>query len=388
MDNQNLTSFDFYELSRALENYISENKLAGLVALVYHKDQIVYSNYLGVTNLDSSNPMKRDSLFHIASMTKPMVTVLALILFEEGKFNLDDPITNYVPQAVDLKVYVGIEKGELHTEDLNRDITFRDLLTHTSGISASPDKNHPISKLYQQYQKIESQSIEHVILEKYFKIPLLHQPGEKWAYGYSHTVLGYILEKITQKSLDELIQEKLLNPLNMKETGFYVKNKNDMDHLNQVHTINADKLEVSSHKFFNGKDWSNKSKYVSGSYGLVSTANDYLKFAKMLLNEGKSNGHQFIRPETLTFMTTDHLGRSIPRLGPLSKRNGYGFGVSVKCEKTIGQNVGSHGWPGAFSTNYWIDPKGQTIGILLAQHYPYLSQIFRDFEKLVYDELS
>ena len=331
--------------------------------------------------------MRRDSLFHVASMTKPITSVIALMLLDEGKFILDDSIKEYVPQAADLKVFVREENGKIITEDLKRDITFKDLLTHTSGISASPDKEHPISKLYQESHKIQNESIEDVILDKYFKIPLLHQPGEKWVYGYSHTVLGYILEKISQKSLDELIYEKLLLPLNMKDTGFYIKNKEDIERFTAIHTINSSDLEVSSQNYFNGRDWSQKPKYVSGSYGMISTANDYLKFAKMLLYHGKLNGTQFIKPATLALMTADYLKSSIPRMGPLSKRNGFGFGVSVKCEKTIGQNVGSHGWPGAFSTNYWVDPKSRTIGILLAQHYPYTSQIFRDFEKLVYEAL-
>lgn len=395
----------FKILRTKMKDYMDQGDLPCGITLIYQNDEIISCEKHGMADVEKKIQIEFDSIFRIASMTKPIVSVAALMLYEEGKFSLDDPLSKFIPKAKDLKVFKIEHEGKFLTEELNREVTVRDVFTHTGGFSSLGDLSHPIDKKYSGlFRNVYQKSLAEVI-DIFLDIPLKYQPGYKWDYGYSTDILGYLIEIISGIPLDEFLQERIFNKLGMKDTGFFVPEAK-RNRLAQLYTKNNKRqlIKAPEDQQRYGRD---KTKYISGVGGLVSTLSDYMKFTLMLLNNGKLGEIQILNEETIQLMTQDHvLSRNIPYVDEdsfdllpknlvallLESSKGSGFGLGVRV--ILGDNyipVGCHGWGGAFCTDYWVDPKNNIAGIFLSQVFPNFS--FKEYysvsiKKLVYEVLG
>jgi CubicO group peptidase (beta-lactamase class C family) len=358
-----------------------EGRIPGVVALVARQGKIAYFESFGKRVKASGAPMKKDSIFRIYSMSKPIVSVAAMILIEEGRFSLRDLVSKYIPELG--KLEVGVEGGNsniadqtaFHTEPAKRDMTIYDLLRHTSGLAYSVFFKSVVKKKYQEAGIRDTDQTLAEMTEKLGKLPLAYQPGTRWEYSRSTDVLGRLLEVVSGMPLDRFLEERIFIPLKMKDTGFYVKS-NKLDRL--AEPAEGMLLDVTI-----------PPKLLSGGGGLVSTVSDYIRFAQMLLNGGALEGTQLLSRKTVEYMTSDHLG-------PLANRDdreyfpgpgyGFGLGVAVRLQQGMAGNLGSVGdfwWAGYGGTFFWVDPQEKLIGIIMFQNPAQLGHYTSLFKNLV-----
>jgi CubicO group peptidase (beta-lactamase class C family) len=349
---------------------VDKNQTAGVVVLVARHGKIVYCESFGKLDVEAGKVMPTDAIFRIYSMTKPITTAAALTLYEEGKFGLDDPVSRYLPEFKGLRVHAG--SGE-DTAAAKREMTIRDLMRHTSGLTYGMPNGSPVDKLYIA-NKIEDpgDSLADMV-GKLGRLPLQYQPGTRFLYSVSTDVLGRVIEVASGKPLDEFLRDRLFRPLDMRDTGFVVPN----DWLNrfaasyrpgeQLRLLDA----PATSRYRTGR------KYLSGGGGLVSTARDYARFCQMLLNGGDLHGTRLLRRETVREMTTNQLpAEALPMtLGgfPLLG-SGFGLGVSVALNAKPPRPdpaAGEYGWSGAASTYFWVAPKTGLVVIILQQVEPF-----------------
>jgi CubicO group peptidase (beta-lactamase class C family) len=327
-------------------------------------------------DMEAKKPVKQNTIFRFYSMTKPVTSVAAMMLYEEGKLKLDDPVSKYIPEFKGLKVYAKTGK---HTEQ-EREMSIRDLFRHTSGLTYGFFGNTPVDKMYRARSVFDWNSSLQDMIDKLSEIPLLHQPSTKWHYSVSTDVLGYIVEKVSGQSLDKFFKTRIFKPLKMKDTAFHVPAKK------------VERFAVCYGPNLSGGlrivDDPNKSRYLkkpsilSGGGGLVSTARDYLRFCQMLLNKGQLDGKRLLRPETVEMMTKNQLPDSVKR----GKDGGFGLGFSVRL-KDGKFPKGEYGWGGAASTHFWISPKHDLIVIALSQYMPFSGRLENTIKPLVYDSI-
>jgi CubicO group peptidase (beta-lactamase class C family) len=265
-----------------MQSYIDEKKLPGMITMVARHGKVVHFEKYGL--MDADKPMQLNTIFRIASMTKPVTSVAVMMLYEEGRFQLDDPVSDYIPEFRNLKVYSSIDETGLHTVDPVRPVTIRDLLIHTSGLTGV-GADSPVDSMYAAANLSDGTLKE--MIQKLSEIPLLYQPGTRWNYSRSTEVLGYLVEVISGKPLDVFFKERIFNPLKMKDTGFYVP----IEKFNRVGAVYAP--DSAGIKIIMEPDTNSVSvpvKFLSGNGGLVSTATDYMIFSQMLLTEGSITG--------------------------------------------------------------------------------------------------
>jgi len=335
---------------------VDAGRIPGVVMLVAQNGKVVLQTAYGKQDAAAGTPMTPDSIFRIYSMTKPIVSVAALMLVEEGKMQLADPVAKFIPELKDLKV--GVEKGgSLELVASSRPITIHDLLRHTSGLTYGVFGKSMVKELY---TKNGVDSWDHTnadLVKKLASVPLMFQPGSTWEYSRSTDVLGHVIERVSGQNLDRFLEERILKPLGMRDTAFYVdpaKHGRIAEPFAKEPLINV----------------RTKPKYLSGGGGMVSTAADYLRFAQMLLNGGELDGVRILSRKTVDYMTSDHLGgvRGPAYLpGP-----GYGFGLGVKVRTSAGEadspgSIGDYDWGGLGGTYFWVDPKERLIGIWMMQ---------------------
>ena len=374
-----------------IDAYVAAEKLAGVVSLVARRGHVVHFHSSGMAVRETSTPMREDTIFRIYSMTKPITSTAVLMLMEEGRLRLADPIAAYIPEFKDAKVLdTSIDSGVRYSTPV-RPPTIRDLLTHTAGLSYGFDDGVYVDQLYQRHVwKFWNENPSEVSLEWLVKtigaLPLANQPGAKFRYSMATDVLGGIVQVVSGQPFDHFLRERIFGPLEMVDTDFYVP---------------ASKLPRFAATYGPGEggmalvDGVETSHYThpalcpSGGGGLVSTTGDYLRFAQMLLNRGELDGVRLLGPKTVALMTTNHLA---PGLHPFDDpAAGFGLGVSVLTE--LGQSnvlgsVGNYGWGGAANTNFWIDPQEDLIGILMLQYMPSDTYpVVSDFRNLVYQAL-
>jgi CubicO group peptidase (beta-lactamase class C family) len=404
-----ITDSRFHQLSQKMNEYISEKKLPGIMTLIYQDGKIIHCEKNGVSDIETSQTLNFDSIYRIASMTKPIVCVAALMLNEEGKFSLDDPLSKYLPKAKQLKVFKEEVDGKIITESMTREVTIFDLFTHTSGFIYPWNPTHPIDKLYSELSGENGENIEKMTLQaaidKYFDIPLRFQPGTKWRYGISTDILGYLIEVISGQSLDDFLRERIFDKLGMHDTGFFVPAQK-WSRLIPIHTKDAEGHLIKDEDLHSDLA-KTKPIFLSGGGGLVSTLSDYLKFAILLLNKGTFNQKELLKQETVELMISDYMApRKINYIGidpdefleiheaeatffrNYSEDYGFGLGVQVKIRESS-VPAGIHGWNGTFTTSYWVDPKNQLIEIMFSQFVPNFSYpIFNEFMDLTYKALN
>jgi CubicO group peptidase (beta-lactamase class C family) len=373
-----ITHSKFKNLERYLNNLIKGNKIPNYVMLLYKKGEIKFLQKNGWQDIENEEQINFNTIFRIHSMTKPIITVGLMLLYEEGKFNLEDPVSKFLPEFKEMKAFLKEENGEIITEDCKKQITILNLLTHTSGISYGYP-NDPVGNIYNEkvsYDKIKSLNIREVS-KIISTIPLRFQPGEHFRYGFSFEVLGNLIEELSGKRLDLFLKEKIFQPLEMFDTGYYVP-INKLDRFSRIYFLNdKGKLNELRSPYFE-ELYKKENILFFGGDGLVSTVMDYLNFASIFLNKGKYKNKQFLKQESLKLITKNHLPNNSTIIDKaIVKENvqnlqlegyGQGLGVRILIKENIREaSLGEHGWYGYASTYYWIDPMQEIIGIFLTQ---------------------
>lgn len=357
----------------ALQYYIDRGDLAGIVTMIAHRGQIVQVNTLGMRDLETRSPMQRDTIFRLASMTKPVTSVAALMLMEEGKLKLSDPITKWIPELANRRVLRKADGPIDDTVPAARDITVEDLMTHRAGMSLGPLLTGPIAQAYDA--AIGGAKISQMTADQFLAgmgtLPLLDQPGTRMQYGVATDVLGFLIERVDGKTLQQSLKDRLFAPLDMKDTDFWVPPEKT-ERLASLYEFNEAKGALQKYAL---RDFSKPPTLFMGAGALVSTADDYMTFAQMLLRNGQSGKVRILKPETVTLMRTNRLTpaqRQFPFIGrPLWRGMGFGLGVATVEERldtnTFNGSVGSYSWPGAWGTWWENDPVEDLTVIYMIQ---------------------
>jgi CubicO group peptidase (beta-lactamase class C family) len=375
-----LSSPRLRRIAEILDADAHKGLLPGAVALVARRGKVAYFDCVGVQDPDRQTPMRRDTIFRIASMTKPVTAVAALMLMEEGQFALIDPVSKHLPEFENLQV--GIEVTDpatgaktLKTEPLKRAITVQDLFRHTSGLTYGIFGNKPVHKLYRELKMMDPQQNNAQMITKLCALPLAWQPGTMFEYSMATDVLGALVEVWSGMDLNRFFNERIFGPLGMKDTGFLLS-EHTRTRLALPNNDPANKVQSQQFAY----DPTRAPSWWSGGGGLFSTASDYVRFCQMLLNQGELDGVRLLSRKTVQLMASDHLppglgfGTYTLELGssaPLAEYGqGYGLAVGVRKEEgrsPVPGSVGDFYWGGAYGTYFWIDPKEQLIMVFMLQ---------------------
>lgn len=348
----------FEALDRRLAADVADGKIAGCLAVLARGDQVVYAQAFGSRNRETGAPMTEDTIFRIYSMSKPITSVAAMMLVEEGKVALDEPVGTYLPELATLKVLesaADAPNGDENEVPAQRPMTVRDLLRHTSGLTYGFFGDTAVDRQYQQAGILSRDQDLAEMVGKLSKIPLLHQPGTKFHYSVSTDVLGRVVEVASGQPLDQFFHARIFEPLKMDDTFFTVPEEK-RDRLAQMYRRGGDgKLTPSPAA--QSRRYLEPTKFFSGGGGLCSTAEDYLRFCRMLLQGGELDGVRLLQPETIGEMTRNQLPE-----GAGDQAFGLGFSLDPN---------GDYGWGGAAGTRFWINPERKVIGIFMIQINPY-----------------
>jgi CubicO group peptidase (beta-lactamase class C family) len=380
-----LSTAGLNRLGRVMSGEVQRGRVPGAVALIARRGQLAYFESFGQRDPVAGAPMAKDSIFRIYSMTKPIVSVAAMMLWEEGRFLLSDPAAKYLPELGDVSVAVaqGADIGHIAAD---RPITIQDLLRHTSGLTYEFRGNGPVHKMYMAariYSRDQSNAEQVAALAK---MPLLHQPGTKWEYSRSTDVVGRLIEVLSGVSLGEYLQQRIFDPLGMTDTAFHVP---AALHARLAESFAKDPDTGSGVQLVNVKD---APKFESGGGGLVSTAGDYARFLQMLLNRGKFDGVRYLSRKTIELMTADHLGPITGAPDLLLPGYGFGLGFAVRLHPGISHvpgSVGQYFWGGLAGTTFWVDPAEQLFAIMMIQapgQRDYFRTLFRDLVYAAFDD--
>jgi CubicO group peptidase (beta-lactamase class C family) len=369
-----LSSARLNRITDRLQEDVDNGKLIGAVALIARKGKIAYFQTFGYQDKIAGKLMRKDSIFRLYSMSKPVTSVALMMLYEEGRIDLFEPLEKYLPEFKDQKVAV-IGKGAdgkptiVKTVPVKRKTTIQDVFRHTGGLTYG-FTGHPVDKLYRDKGVSGSNQTLAEFSAKLGPLPLMWEPGTLWHYSYSHDIQARLVEVISGMPFDKFLEERIYKPLGMKDTGHYVKEVN-LGRFTKFAQVKDKKTgKMVAHPL--DKAFSKPPKLLSGGGGLVSTASDYLRFATMLLNGGEFNGVRLLSPKTIAFMASDHLG-SIPQndlYHSLGTGYGYGLGVGVRTAPGMATQAGSVGdyyWGGYAGTYFWIDPKEEMVAMMLFQ---------------------
>ena len=364
-------------LDSTLAALVGSGNVAGVSALIYENGEEAYFHAAGMADRTAGVPMDRSTIVQIYSMTKPLTGTALMQLYEQGLLDLDDPVSQYIPEFAELEVYVGMDStGAILTEPQAHPMTVRDLTRHTAGFYNGGD--HPA--LQPLWEAADVRAYDHTLSELAEKIasyPLLFQPGTQWLYGPSVDMQALIVERVSGQPFGEYLREHVLQPLGMQETRYYVPPQ-DRSRMSGVYRRSGERVldqlpagEALAFNTFEGV-------FTPGGWGLTSTLDDYMTFARMLLNEGTLDGTTVLKPETVRLMATDQLSDDLTERSWLPSKGQVGFGVDfavrVRPPAGVEENAGSVGeffWDGAASTLFWVDPVNQLTAVLFVQLFPY-----------------
>ena len=377
-----LSSERLARLSNTIQKSIDDSRIAGAVCLVARHGKISYFKAFGMANRETKRSMQVDNIFRLCSMTKPITSVAVMMLYEEGRFLLNEPVSNFIPEFKAMKVLDPPQPQDKTSPpgalvDAKRPITIRQLLTHTSGLTY-----HWNARLGKRYQEV---GMGHGVLQqegtigdavkKLASVPLLFQPGDAWEYSVSDDVLGYLVEVVSGMPLDRFLQEKIFKPLGMKDTYFFLP-EDKVSRLARAYTYSAEKglqpfldsktIEEGSLVYSADYPYRGPQTYFSGGGGLCSTAEDYYRFCQMMLNGGSFNGTRVISRKSVELITQNHVQGKLEEMG-----YGLGFGVTSEARhlKELG-SIGAYNWGGFYYTSFVIDPKEDMVVIFMGQLHP------------------
>lgn len=352
-------------LDAAMKRLVDDKQVAGLVTLVERHGKVVHYNAVGQLDNRKADGMQKDSIFRIYSMSKPVTGVAMMMLYEEGKWQLDDPVSRYIPEFSKLKVYVGKnDDGSLKLEDARRSMTMRELMTHTAGLGYVLSANNPVDKMIIDGNILNANAPLQAMIDGLSKTPLLAQPGTRWSYSIAVDVQGYLIEKFSGQSFADFARTRIFEPLGMKDTGFYVP-KEKLSRLAQVHRGSGANLAIDP----NRPDPAVIPLGASGGGGLFSTAMDYARFCDMLLQGGQFNGVRLLAPRTVEMMRTNHVNPE--PLKTMAPGTGWGMDFQVVMDAAAaGDSVptGTFSWWGIAGTWFWIDPVHDLAVVGMVQH--------------------
>jgi CubicO group peptidase (beta-lactamase class C family) len=379
-------------VTSALQKYVDEEKVPGAIVVVARQGKLVLFESVGWSDIEAGKPMHKDSILRFYSMTKPITSVATMMLVEDGTIALDDAASKYIPEFAGLKVFAGKDGDELNLEDSKRDMTIRDLLRHTSGLTYGFFGDTPIDRRYRARGVFAGTDTLHDMATKLSKIPLLYQPGARFNYSVSNDVLGHIVESVSGMRLGDFFQQRILEPLDMRDTGFHVPAEKAERFVNNYGPkVDGDGLRVIDDA--SDSDYLQPPIAQSGGGGLVSTARDYMRFCQMLLNKGELNGRRLLESSTIDQMTTNQLPAVAYPINLDGLRDGVGFGLGFsvvveQTEWTKSSPIGEFGWGGAASTHFWISPKDELAIVVLTQHMPFSFLLENAVKPLVYDAIQ
>jgi CubicO group peptidase (beta-lactamase class C family) len=383
------------------QRYVEAGRFPGTQTLVYRRGKVVHQAVQGFADVERKVPVKDDTIFRIYSMTKPITSVAFMMLFEEGRVALDEPVVKYIPQWKDLGVFVAGTAPAFLTRPLSRPMLIVDLLRHTSGLTYGIHQRSNVDAAYREKKigGIDILGTLDTMIEELAKLPLEFSPGDAWNYSVSTDVIGYLIGKIAGIPFDQFLKERIFNPLGMSDTGFHVPKE-------KAHRLAACySADVKSGTFTLQDDpatspFLTPPSFVSGGGGLCSTTADYLTFCRALINGGEIGGVRLLGPKTLQLMTSNHLpgGLYLPELSRsmFSESTydgigfGLGFGVNMEPARTLlPGTAGEYYWGGAASTAFWIDPAEELIAILMTQLLPSSAYpVRRELRTLVYSAIT
>ncbi|HEY8574442.1 serine hydrolase domain-containing protein [Phenylobacterium sp.] len=372
-DSQRLKKLDAY-----MAKVVADGRVAGMTTLLARHGKIVSYNTYGNKSLATGEPMSKDTIFRIYSMTKPITGVAMMILFEEGKWRLDDPVTKFVPEFKNLKVVKRIDgNGRMELEDMARPPTMREIMSHTAGFGYGLQDEHPVDKLFREKEVLGANGLKDMI-NRHVDIPLIYQPGTSWRYSSVVDIQGYIVEKITGQTLGQFFEQRIFRPLKMSDTAFYVPPAK-ASRLAAVYVGNRDTGKIEEAKALFGRDmptYLTPPRLESGGGGLVSTTMDYARFAQMLANGGELDGVRILSPASVELMGTNVIPKNVlvSSNGTTAARfnEAVGFGLDfmvVNDPRAAGtlEGKGSMSWGGAAGTWFWVDPTNDLIFVGMIQ---------------------
>ncbi len=386
----------------AMQRYVDRNLVPGVVSLIARHGRVAYLDTIGFRNVEARAPMATDTIFRIASMTKPITSVALMMLYEEGHFLLSDPVSKWIPEFSNPRVAIRVPPQEFRGEPFRfvpaaRPITIRHLLTHTSGLGYLPR-----AMSQEEFAKIsQRQSPDETIgdfVKRYATVPLNYHPGEAWDYSRATCVVGHLVEIISGMTLDEFFRERIFKPLNMPDTHFYLPMEK-LDRFAACYTPGKDeKIQLTDPPTAESRFVKEPHVYFMGSGGLVSTLTDYFHFDQMMLNGGELDGARILGRKTVELMTRNHTGDLPIWLPGPGVGFGLGFAVAINTDHVntltsghpgpIPWSVGSYTWGGAFCTFHWVDPVEKLVGIVMTQVGPYTHlNVRHEFVGLVYQAI-
>ena len=368
-----LSSERLNRLSEALDGYVKDGRLSGGVALVARRGKVAYVEAFGQRDIEAKAPMREDSVFRIASQTKALVSVGVMMLQEEGRLLINDPVGKYLPEFRETTVAVPKQGGGYDVVKAKRQITIRDLLTHTAGVGygggVARDR-WEAAKITGWYFADREEPVGATVA-RMAALPFDAHPGERWVYGYATDILGALVERVSGRTLEEFLRARIFEPLGMKDTHFYLP-ESKADRFAVVYSAKEsgglERAPEPGGMVGQGAYLKGPRKSFSGGAGLLSTAQDYARFLSMLLNGGELDGKRLLSRKSVELMTVDHIeGKPF--------RDGQGFGLGFVVVKDLGArgwpgSVGEYGWGGAYHSTYWVDPKEQLVVVYFTQLIP------------------
>ncbi|MEO9222363.1 MAG: serine hydrolase domain-containing protein [Mycobacteriaceae bacterium] len=369
------------KLDDVLDRYVDDGRLPGVQTLVSRRGQLAHRDCYGWTDVEAGTEVRDDTLYRIYSMTKPITSVALMMLFEEGRFLLEDPISTWLPEFAEMQVWTGGTADAPETTALTTPITVRHLLTHTSGLTYGFQYVHPVDELYRRQGLGEFSEPDYDLAEcmqRLAAVPLQFEPGTRWNYSMSTDVCGALVERMSGIPLDEFFRTRIFEPLAMTDTAFAAP-ETDVDRCSALYALlpgMEQKMRVAGKAAMTSEPT-----MLSGGGGLVSSADDYLRFCHLLIGRGQLDGVRILSPRTLAFMASNHLpgGRTLNEMGQATfsesamEGTGFGLGFSVLVDQAASANLGTPGmyaWGGAASTAFWIDPAEELAVVFMTQLLP------------------
>lgn len=372
-------------LTVAFQEQIDRQRLPGVVAMVVRGGKIAYFEALGRRNPAQPDPMQRDSIFRIYSMTKPIVSVAAMMLFEEGRFFLHDPVSKYLPEFKDVQVGVVGADQQVDTVPAERAMTVQDLLRHTAGLTYEILAEAPVRRLYARAKIYRRDWTNHEFSQALATLPLMYQPGTVWDYSRATDVLGRLVEVVSGQPLRDFFAGRIFQPLRMVDTGFHVP---AASHPRLAEPFSRDPDTAADVRLLDVRD---PVAMDMGGGGLVSTATDYARFTQMLLNKGVLDGQRLLSRKTIELMTSDHLGSIRSTSDLLPPGHGFGLGFAVRLQAGIAPVAGSAGsyfWGGMAGTTFWVDPAEDMHAVLMVQAPGMSGEVQAMFRNMVYGAIG